>query len=110
MFGMNVSGGNLDSVIRQVCRRLWLAFPAALFSLSAHALEVEFKASFRPDAGNPLKNEFTNNTPPSGYCADRPTECKLSFRLPLTFRSRAPIEPHHADFRQGATLKPPALW
>ncbi|MBV7546896.1 hypothetical protein KW849_11425, partial [Pseudomonas sp. PDM26] len=107
---MNVSSGNLDSVIRQLCRRLWLAFPAALFSLSAQALEVEFKASFLPDPGNPLKNEFTNNTPPSGYCASYPTQCKLSFRLPLTFRSRAPIESHHTDFRQGATLKAPALW
>lgn len=107
---MKIVCGNVDRMFRYVCRRLWLVFPAALFSLSATAVEVEFKASFRPDAGNPLKNEFTNNTPPSGYCATYPTQCKLSFRLPLTFSSRTAIEANHSDYRQGATLKAPADW
>ena len=107
---MKFVSGNVDRMFRQVCRRLWLAFPAVLFSLSAHAVEVEFKASFRPDAGDPLKNEFTNTTPSSGYCANYPTRCKLSFRLPLTFNSRTTIEANHSDHRQGATLKAPADW
>nr|WP_180205279.1 hypothetical protein [Pseudomonas sp. SbOxS1]NYU05329.1 hypothetical protein [Pseudomonas sp. SbOxS1] len=88
---------------------LWLT----LCGSSAWAIDVSIQASFRPDSANPQRNKFTNDTPPSGYCATYPAQCHanqmFSLRLPIQFNSNASIAAHHPSPRQGATFKVPAL-
>ncbi|WP_431481395.1 hypothetical protein [Pseudomonas thivervalensis] len=81
---------------------------------AANALEQDITAVFRPDASKPQENAFLNTTPPSGYCAQYPDQCRISkmfsIRLPLTAASTGPIQAHHANHRQGAMFKVPANW
>lgn len=58
--------------------RLILIFSSSilyLFSTSLAAEEMQIETEFRPSAENPGENRFTNLTPESGYCLDRPNEC-----------------------------------
>ncbi|MFQ6559613.1 hypothetical protein Q7F05_27085 [Pseudomonas sp. Lb2C1-1] len=80
---------------------------------AANALTQDISALFRPDPSKPNENAFRNTTPVSGYCASYPGQCgttMFSIRLPITFSSTGPIEPNHADARQGAMFKVPANW
>jgi hypothetical protein len=79
---------------------------------SACAEEVSIQASFKPDSANPQRNKFTNDTPPSGYCAAYPEQCEanemFSLRVPIQFESSGPITANHGDPRKGAMIKVPA--
>lgn len=81
---------------------------------SAWAEEVSIQASFRPDSGNPQRNQFKNDTPSSGYCASYPSECRdngmFSLRVPIQFNSSVPILANHVDARHGAMIRVPAQW
>jgi len=92
---------------------LFMQVLAGLFSSPAQAVTQEIRASFVPDSANPHNNQFINQTPQSGYCADYVNDCKTynlsGLRLPLRFAAIHPIEPG-APARAGATLKAPAQW
>jgi len=51
-----------------------------LFACSpmANALTQDISAVFRPAPSKPSENTFSNTTPVSGYCADRPSECRAT--------------------------------
>jgi hypothetical protein len=74
----------------------------------------QITATFNPDPSNPQKNEFRNTTPNAGFCRDQPNICKthniFSLRSHLSTGFYGPIEPNHADVRQGAMIKTPATW
>lgn len=58
--------------------RLILIFSCSilyLFSTSLTAEEMQIETEFRPSADNPGVDKFTNLTPESGYCLDRPAYC-----------------------------------
>lgn len=61
---------------------------AALYAGNVAALNLTITAEFRPDAANPMKRQFTNTTPKSGFCVTwslcGPTD--FSIALPLTPR------------------------
>lgn len=81
---------------------------------TADAWDLNITALFKPDPSNPQKNEFRNTTQQSGYCYQHPTNCEnpqlVSFRLPLTFRTSAPIPAHHPQETQGVMLGVPGQW
>ena len=81
---------------------------------TAYALSQDISAVFRPDPSKPNENTFRNTTPVSGYCADRPSDCRatgmFSIRLPLSANSISAIQAGHEDPRQGAMFKVPANW
>lgn len=82
--------------------------------VSACAEEVSIQASFKPDSGNPQRNQFKNDTVPSGYCASYPKQCLdnsiFSLRVPIQFDSTAPILANHTNSRQGAMIQVPTQW
>ncbi|WP_223444125.1 MULTISPECIES: hypothetical protein [Pseudomonas] len=89
----------------------WLSVSA----MKAGAIVLPITATFNPEPGNPLKNEFKNTTPNQGFCRDYPEICRahniFSLRshvggVPLN----GPIEANHADIRAGAMIKTPAAW
>jgi hypothetical protein len=90
-----------------------LGLLSTLASTSAVAVSQEITARFTPDSGNPLRNEFVNTTPPSGYCASYPDECRankmFSIRLPLRFESARALQPN-VDARNSAMLQVPTQW
>ena len=75
---------------------------------------MSIQASFKPDSANPQRNKFTNDTPPSGYCATYPQQCvdneMFSLQVPIQFDSSGPITANHTDPRKGAWIKVPAQW
>nr|WP_225917668.1 MULTISPECIES: hypothetical protein [Pseudomonas] len=81
---------------------------------SANALTQDISAVFRPDPSKPQETVFLNTTPPSGYCAEFPSQCRMwamhSVRLPLNVNSIRPIQAAHTDPRQGAMFQVPANW
>lgn len=81
---------------------------------AANALTQDISALFRPDPSKPNENTFLNTTPISGYCADRPSDCRatgmFSVRLRLSANTISPIQANHEDPRQGAMFKVPASW
>ncbi len=81
---------------------------------AANALTQDISALFRPDPSKPNENTFLNTTPISGYCADRPSDCRatgmFSVRLRLSANAISPIQANHEDPRQGAMFKVPASW
>ncbi|MBC3384411.1 hypothetical protein [Pseudomonas sp. SWRI179] len=81
---------------------------------AANALTQDITAVFRPDPSKPNENTFLNTTPISGYCAEKPSECRatnmFSIRLSLRASSISDIQANHADPRQGAMFKVPANW
>ncbi|MFU2329845.1 hypothetical protein [Pseudomonas sp. NFX98] len=93
-------------------------FFGALFSLlisvSAQAAAIGVTATFKPDPGNPMRNEFINTTPFTGHCSIYPTFCEglsiFSILVPIEFNSIGPIEAGHTDTRKGAMFKPPTEW
>jgi hypothetical protein len=89
-------------------------FFLSMWLSSAWAEEVSIQASFKPDSANPQRNNFNNDTPPSGYCATYPQQCvdnaMFSLRVPIRFDSIAPILANHPSERQGAMFKVPAQW
>ncbi|MDI3392055.1 hypothetical protein QLG10_06340 [Pseudomonas sp. V98_8] len=103
-------------MIRFQALQPWAGAMAVLLgSLSSvWAQEVQIQASFKPDSANPQRNQFQNDTPPSGYCASYPSECRdngmFSLRVPIEFDSSGPIVANHGDARQGAMIKVPAQW
>ncbi|MDP9657353.1 UNVERIFIED_ORG: hypothetical protein J2W87_005309 [Pseudomonas putida] len=87
----------------------------AVLAMEAGAIVLPVTATFNPEPGNPLKNEFKNTTPNVGFCKNNPAICQahniFSLRshvgsIPLN----GPIEPDHADVRKGAMIKTPAAW
>lgn len=78
-------------------KMLMYGLALALVVPSAQAFNQEINALFTPDPAKPQRNEFTNKTPNSGYCADFPSECTqnsmFSIRLPLRFNPRTDIVP-----------------
>lgn len=86
----------------------------ALWVSPALAVEKTIEAVFEPDSGNPQKNEFINQTPSEGFCAQVPQACKpyglFSLIMPVLFTANAPIRANHADPRQGAMAKVPSEW
>ncbi|MGE8098795.1 hypothetical protein [Pseudomonas fluorescens] len=92
---------------------LMLLIGLSLTLSPAHGIDLDIKAEFSPDPAKPMKNEFTNTTEQSGYCLVYPQHCvsppMVSFRLPIQFRSRVPVEADHAQ-RQGAMFNLPSHW
>ncbi|WPN99391.1 hypothetical protein [Pseudomonas sp. MUP55] len=97
-------------------RAALLAVPLCLATHFASAAVQDITAQFRPDPTNPMVNKFTNTTPQSGVCPGHmPARCEalgiFSIRTTdITFASVGPIEPYHADPRQGLTFKVPSEW
>ncbi|WLH69536.1 hypothetical protein [Pseudomonas sp. FP2309] len=97
-------------------RAALLGVPLYLATHFASAAVQNITAEFRPDPTNPMINKFTNTTPQSGVCPGHmPARCEamgiFSIRTTdITFASVAPIEPYHADPRQGLTFKVPSEW
>ncbi|MFS2201802.1 hypothetical protein ACCD00_25195 [Pseudomonas sp. Pseusp3] len=91
-----------------------LGILVSLVSQRVVALDVNITALFRPDPANPLKNEFINTTPQSGYCEALPQYCVnpplISFRLPMRFRSAFPIKANHPVQSDGAMFGVPGQW
>ena len=84
-------------------------------AMEAGAVVKQVTATFNPDPGNPLKNEFKNTTPNEGFCARNPNICKAhnisSLRSNVGGTAlNGPIEPNHAEVRKGAMIKTPAAW
>jgi hypothetical protein len=92
----------------------WGALLAWAVACPAQAQEASITALFKPDSASPHLNKFDNTTPPSGYCANYPSQCELnrffSLRVPIQFNSSLPIPANHASQRQGPMLKVPAQW
>lgn len=113
-----LAAGRLNVQVCNGFRRLSLHSVAALlslvFSVRAEAASIEVTASFTPDPGNPMRNEFTNTTPFSGHCAVYPTFCEelslFTILVPIEFNSTRPIEAGHDDIRKGAMFKVPTEW
>lgn len=99
---------------QRACRSGLAGLLFSVWLSSAWAEEVSIQASFKPDSANPQRNKFTNDTPPSGYCASYPQQCKdnemFSLRVPILFDSAGPILANHPAVRQGAMFKVPAQW
>nr|WP_131107721.1 hypothetical protein [Pseudomonas sp. Sample_10] len=104
------------------CLKNYLAgLLCAVFAPAAHALTQEITAVFTPDPANPLKNEFINTTPISGFCADfGHTICKhhgyFSIEAPLS-GSTPDLGPGvpviyagHTNPREGVMYKVPSEW
>lgn len=87
----------------------WLSLVAALSLPGAQAANQQVRALFQPDPSQPNKNEFINQTPNSGYCANYPAECSkhnmFSIQIPVGFASRYSIMPGDA-----LDLKVPGNW
>jgi hypothetical protein len=68
---------------------------------------------FTPDSANPLRNEFINKTPSSGYCEYYPDVCRnsntFSIRLLTSVESNKAIQAD-ADPRNSAMFKVPGGW
>ncbi|WP_417696157.1 hypothetical protein [Pseudomonas sp.] len=81
---------------------------------TAHAVNKDVSAIFRPDPSKPNENTFLNTTPVSGYCALYPAVCDrekmFSLQVPIVFESSGPIQANHGDSRQGAMFDVPATW
>ena len=86
---------------------------STVVAVPCEAVTLDFTAEFSPDPSKPMRNEFTNTTIQSGYCAEDPRRCvsppMVSFRLPIKFISRTPIEPMHSE-RQGPMFNLPSHW
>ncbi|WP_242485851.1 hypothetical protein [Pseudomonas sp. TH41] len=65
----------LDAFQRCVLRSAGAGLLFSMWLPTAWAEEVSIQASFKPDSGNPQRNQFKNDTPPSGYCESYPDEC-----------------------------------
>ena len=83
-------------------------------AMEAGAVIKQVTATFNPEPGNPLKNEFKNTTPNEGVCQTLQQHCKahnvFSLRSHEVIALNGPIEPNHADVRKGAMIKTPAGW
>lgn len=44
----------------------------AVLAMEAGAIVLPVTATFNPEPGNPLKNEFKNTTPNIGFCKNSP--------------------------------------
>ncbi|MBB3243170.1 hypothetical protein FHW68_004737 [Pseudomonas sp. Tn43] len=80
---------------------------------SAEAATQEIRALFTPDPANPLRNEFVNKTPESGYCEYYPDICRASNTFSLRLMTR--LESNKAmqagaDPRNSAMFKVPGNW
>ena len=89
----------------------WLSVSA----MEAGAIVLPVTATFNPEPGNPLINEFKNTTPNQGFCRDYPEICRAHniFSLRSHYGQMSlngPIEANHADIRAGAMIKTPAAW
>lgn len=82
----------------------------AVFSFSVRGAEVHHVGSFSVDSAKPNNNKFNVESQGSGFCATNPNFCKLSFRVPIGFKSSRVIEAYDVDYRQGVTFKVPASW
>lgn len=105
---------NLNTYLPGWLRRgQWLGMLAIVATTPAGAVTQEIRALFTPDSANPQRNTFINKTPPSGYCADYPSECRdnntFSIRLPMRFESAGPMQPN-ASARNSAMFSIPAQW
>ncbi|MBV4477100.1 hypothetical protein KVQ74_23215 [Pseudomonas sp. COW3] len=91
--------------------RVWVGACVWLLSAMAHGVTQEIRAVYVPDPANPQINTFINQTPPSGYCATFPNDCKplSGVRLPLRFASVQAIVPGSPE-RNGAMFSMPAQW
>ena len=80
----------------------------ALSMSPAQAINQEIRALFQPDASQPGKNLFVNQTPNSGYCVNFPAQCAsnnmFSIELPVRYSS--------GELRPGddVSLQVPAGW
>jgi hypothetical protein len=100
--------------VRKISASMSLAMVYGLFSLSSDAAVFDIKASFTPDSSAPHKNEFINQTPSQGFCAQVPQACEpegiFSLIAPISFAANAPIRANHANPRQGGMAKVPSFW
>ncbi|MBV6822356.1 hypothetical protein [Pseudomonas sp. PD9R] len=90
-----------------------LALLAVVAASSAGAATQEIRALFTPDSANPLRNDFINKTPSSGYCEYYPEVCRnsntFSIRLLTSVESNTAIQAD-ADPRNSAMFKVPGGW
>jgi hypothetical protein len=99
---------------RTIKRGVWTGLLVVVFSVPAVAEVHDIRATFQPDSANPQKNQFTNQTPSEGFCAQVPQACaplklfSLIARIPFT--ANAPILANHTDPRQGGMARVPSDW
>ncbi|MFJ5255445.1 hypothetical protein ACIP8I_09625 [Pseudomonas sp. NPDC088414] len=90
-----------------------LCLLALLATSNAEGATQEIRALFVPDSANPLRNEFINQTPSTGYCEHYPAICRnsdtFSIRLLTRVESNKPIQAN-ADARDSAMFKVPGEW
>jgi hypothetical protein len=102
------------NVIQRLTSGCFVGLLPLVFSVSADAASIEVTASFKPDPGNPMRNEFINTTPFTGHCASYPEFCSglsiFSILVPIEFSAIGPIEAGHGDMRKGAFFTPPTDW
>lgn len=98
-------------------RMVWAILLGCCLSVSALEASAAVKvieASFSPDASNPQKNEFKNDTRNEGFCFDQPALCKanniFSLQATRSIPLNGPIQPDDPDVRKGAMIKAPAMW
>ena len=107
------------SLFSRKCIKRWsgaacVGLLSALVTVVARAEVHNIKATFQPDAANPQKNQFKNQTQSEGFCRQVPAACEpsglfsLVARIPFT--ANAPISAYHADPRQGGMAKIPSGW
>ncbi len=100
--------------IKKVLLAPLVGLSGVLFMAAAGAATQRIDAVFQPSPSHPMRNEFVNTTPNSGYCAIYPGVCQsfgmFSIRLPIRFTSSRAIEANHANERDGAMFKVPANW
>jgi hypothetical protein len=95
------------------CRGQWLGLLAMFVATSAGAAIQEIRALFTPDSANPLRNEFVNKTPPSGYCEYYPDICRNSNTFSIRLLTRVEsnkVMQVDADPRESAMFKVPGGW
>ncbi|MBV6822353.1 hypothetical protein [Pseudomonas sp. PD9R] len=94
-------------------RGRWLGLLAMFAATTAGAATQEIRALFTPDSANPLRNEFVNKTPSSGYCEYYPDICRnsntFSLRLLTSVESNKALQAD-ADPRNSAMFKVPGGW
>ncbi|BCX66367.1 hypothetical protein [Pseudomonas izuensis] len=90
------------------------AIVSAVGSVSAWGASKTVTAEFNPDPANPMRNEFKNTTPSSGYCVPFPGVCAsngfFSLAMGINANANATIQANHTDPRKGAMFKIPTDW
>lgn len=85
----------MSSTLQRLARYVLLGGAALACADTAWAVEARLTAEFRPSLLDPLRNQFVNTTPQSGYCARWPHLCAkgdFSVSTGLTIQNRRLVQ------------------